>query len=102
MDVEFLAALPEGARPDLSITGTIEIERLDDVVFVGRPVEGQAGGYGSLFRVGNDGSDARRVQVRFGRGSVNALEVVEGLAPGDRVILSDMSQWDGNDRIQLN
>ncbi|MEM9530161.1 MAG: HlyD family efflux transporter periplasmic adaptor subunit [Pseudomonadota bacterium] len=102
VDVEFSAALPEGARPDLSITGTIEIERLDDVVFVGRPVEGQAGGYGSLFRVGADGADARRVQVKFGRGSVNALEVVDGLVPGDRVILSDMSQWDGTDRIQLN
>ncbi len=102
VDVEFIGDLPEGARPDLSVSGTIEIDRLDDVVYVGRPVEGQAEGYVSLFRLSPDGSDATRVQVRLGRGSVNDIEVVEGLEPGDQVILSDMSQWESADRIKLN
>lgn len=102
VDVEFDGELPDGARPDLSVSGTIEIDRLDDVVYVGRPVTGQAEGYVSLFRLGPDGSDATRVQVRLGRGSVNEIEVVEGLEPGDQVILSDMSQWESNDRIKLN
>ncbi len=102
VDVEFTGSLPEGARPDLSVSGTIEIDRLDDVVYVGRPVEGQAESYVSLFRLGPDGSDATRVQVRLGRGSVNDIEVVEGLVPGDQVILSDMSQWEDADRIKLN
>lgn len=102
VDVEFVEALPEGARPDLSVTGTIEIDRLDDVIYVGRPVNGQAGGFVSMFRLSDDGASAARVQVRFGRGSVNDVEVVEGLQPGDRVILSDMSRWDSSDRIKLH
>lgn len=102
VDVDFIDPLPDGARPDLSISGTIEIERLEDVVYVGRPVNGQAGGYVSLFRLEPDGADARRVQVRLGRGSVNEIEVIEGLEPGDRVILSDLSQWENADRIKLD
>ena len=95
-------ALPNGARPDLSVSGTIEIDRLNDVVFMGRPVFGQADSYTSIFRVAPDGATASRVQVKLGRGSVNTIEVLEGLTPGEQVILSDMSQWDNSDRIKLN
>jgi len=102
VDIEFIDPQPEGARPDLSVSGTIEIDRLEDVIYVGRPVTGQSQGFASLFVVGPDGADATRVQVRLGRGSVNDIEVIEGLKPGDRVILSDMSQWDGSDRIKLD
>ncbi len=102
VDVDFTEALPAGARPDLSVNGTIEIDRLEDVLHMGRPVYAQAEGFASLFRLTGEGQTAQRVQVKLGRGSVNAIEVLEGLQPGDRIILSDMSQWDDYDRIKLN
>ncbi len=102
VDVDFVDGLPEGARPDLSVSGTIEIDRLDDVIYVGRPVVGQADSFVSLFRLDESGTEASRVQVRLGRGSVNTIEVIEGLAPGDQVILSDMSQWDSADRLKID
>ena len=81
--------------------GTITIEKLSDVVFVGRPVIGQAGAKITLFRVDANGKDAERVPVTLGRSSVNTIEVVDGLKVGDRVILSDMSAWDAHNRIRL-
>jgi len=102
VDAELIGELPRGARPDLSVDGTIELERLDDVVYVGRPVQGQPGSLIGLFKLSPDGREALRVQVRLGRSSVNTIEVVEGLQPGDQVILSDMSAQDAFDRIRLN
>jgi HlyD family secretion protein len=101
VDVELLGNLPAGARPDLSVDGTVEIERLDDVLFIGRPVNGQPNSLVGLFKISEDGSTASRVQVRLGRSSVNTIEVVEGLNPGDQVILSDMSAWDAYDKVRL-
>jgi HlyD family secretion protein len=100
VDVELLGQLPAGARPDLSVDGTIEIERLDDVLYIPRPVNGQPNSLVGLFKIAEDGT-ATRVQVRLGRSSVNTIEVVEGLNPGDQVILSDMSAWDAYDRVKL-
>jgi HlyD family secretion protein len=100
VDVELVGALPAGARPDLSVDGTIEIERLSDVLHVGRPAFGQPGSEVRLFRVGEDGV-AARVPVRLGKSSVNRIEIVQGLAEGDRVVLSDTSAWDQYDRIRL-
>jgi HlyD family secretion protein len=80
----------------------IEIERLDEVVFVGRPAFGQERGMTGMFKLEADGVHASRLQVQLGRSSVNTIEVVQGLQPGDRVILSDMSQWDASNRIKLN
>jgi HlyD family secretion protein len=94
--------LPDGARPDLSVDGTIELEHLNDVIYMGRPVFGQQDSKVSLFKVEPDGKYANRVQVVLGRASVNQIEVREGLKVGDRVILSDMSAWDAYDRIKLN
>ncbi len=102
VDVRLEGALPQGARPDLSVDGTVELERLDNVLFVGRPAFGQPNSTVSMFKVAGDGKSARRVQVKFGRSSVNTIEVVEGLQVGDRVILSDMSAWDSVARIRLN
>lgn len=102
VDVRLEGELPSGARPDLSVDGTIELERLSDVVFVGRPVQGQSHSTISLFRVEPDGKEATRVQVKLGRASVNAIEVVEGLSVGDSVILSDMSAHDVHNRVRLN
>jgi HlyD family secretion protein len=93
--------MPGGARPDLSVDGTIEIENLKDVLFVGRPVHGSPESTISLFRLTSDGSEATRVNVKLGRTSVNTVEIVQGLQVGDHVILSDMSQWDSYDRIRL-
>jgi HlyD family secretion protein len=101
VDVKLEGALPLGARPDLSVDGTIEIERLADVVFMGRPAFGQPNTTVSVFKIDPDGKGAARVQVKLGRSSVNSIEVVEGLRPGDQVILSDMSAWDAHERIQL-
>ncbi|HVT92423.1 MAG TPA: HlyD family efflux transporter periplasmic adaptor subunit [Bryobacteraceae bacterium] len=102
VDVKLDGALPPGARPDLSVDGTIDIEKLADVVYVGRPVIGQSGQKISLFKIDPDGKGATRTTVTLGRASVNTIEIVDGLKVGDRVILSDMSQWDGQNRIRLN
>lgn len=101
VDVALLGELPKGAVPDLSVDGTIELERLTDVIYVGRPVQGQAESLITLFKVQPDTGEAIRVQVRLGRSSVNAIEVREGLKPGDQVILSDMSAQDSFNRIRL-
>jgi HlyD family secretion protein len=102
VDVALLGALPKGARPDLSVDGTIEIERLDEILYVGRPAYGQAESTIGLFRLLEDGETAVRVQVQLGKSSVNTIEIVEGLDEGDQVILSDTSAWDAYDRIRLN
>jgi len=101
VDVTLEGELPRGARPDLSVDGTIEIERLDNVIHVGRPAYGQANATVGLFRVIPGTSEAERVPVQLGRSSVNRIEVLRGLAPGDVVILSDMSRWDGVERVSL-
>jgi multidrug efflux pump subunit AcrA (membrane-fusion protein) len=101
VDVKLDGALPQGAVPDLSVEGTVEIERLTDVLYVGRPVHGEAHSTVGLFKVVNDGAEAVRVQVELGRTSVNTVEIVKGLQIGDSVILSDMSAWDNFDRVQL-
>jgi len=102
VDVTIVNELPRGARPDLSVDGTIELERLDDVIYVGRPAFGQEKSTVGIFKLAVEGSEAVRTQVQLGRSSVNTIEIVAGLQPGDRVILSDMSPWDANDRIRLN
>jgi HlyD family secretion protein len=102
VDVELVGALPKGARPDLSVDGTIELERLNDVLYVGRPAYGQAESTIGLFKLLEDGETAVRAQVRLGRSSVNTIEVIQGLVEGDQVILSDTSAWDAYDRIRLN
>jgi HlyD family secretion protein len=102
VDVEITGKLPRGARPDLSVDGTIEIERLPNAVHTGRPAYGQPNSTIKLFKVVEQGAYAVQVPVELGRTSVNAVEIVQGLAPGDEVILSDTSAWDDNDRIRLN
>ncbi len=101
VDVAMTGPLPKGARPDLSVDGTIELERLPDVLFVGRPAFGQEQSTVGLFRLQPDGT-AARTAVTLGRSSVNTVEIRSGLVVGDQVILSDMSAWDGFDRIRLN
>ena len=102
VDVTLDGPLPPGARPDLSVDGTIVLERLTDVVYVGRPVIGQPGAKITLFKLDPDGKEAQRVQVSLGRASVNNIEIVDGLKVGDQVILSDMSAQDAYNRIRLN
>lgn len=102
VDVIFDSPLPRGARPDLSVDGTIELERLDNIVHVGRPAFGQENSTVGIFRLDATSVYATRIQVQLGRSSVNSIEIIQGLQPGDRVILSDMSQWDTADRIKLN
>jgi HlyD family secretion protein len=102
IDVKLLGALPQGARPDLSVDGTIEIERLADVVYVGRPVFGQPNSQVTLFKLDDDGKGATRIPVKLGRTSVNTIEITDGLKVGDKVILSDMQNWDAQNRIRLN
>jgi HlyD family secretion protein len=102
VDVRLVGALPPGAVPDLSVDGTIELENLSDVVFVGRPVFGQPNSTITLFKIDPDGKGAERTTVKLGRSSVNTIEVLDGLKVGDKVILSDMSAQDGHDRIRLN
>lgn len=102
VDVRLQGELPDGARPDLSVDGTIEIEKLNDVLYVGRPVIGQQNATIGLFRVTPDGKEAERVQVRLGRTSVSTVEISGGLKLGDQVILSDMSQWDSHNRIRFS
>ena len=99
VDVKLDGKLPDYARPDLSVDGNIETDHLPNAVYVGRPASGQPNSLSSLFRVDPDGKGAHRVQVRFGKASVNTIEVVQGLNVGDQVILSDMSNVDGQDRI---
>jgi HlyD family secretion protein len=101
VDVRLEGPMPDGAVPDLSVDGTITIEKLSDVVYVGRPVIGQAGAKITLFKIDASGKEAERVPVTLGRSSVNTIEVVDGLKVGDRVILSDMSAWDAHNRIRL-
>ena len=102
VDASLEGELPKGAVPDLSVDGTIELERLENILYVGRPVHGQENSTVGLFKVDPDGTGAARVQVRLGRTSVNTIEVMDGLKEGDRIILSDTSQWDNADRIRLN
>jgi HlyD family secretion protein len=101
VDVTLTAELPRGAVPDLSIDGTIQLERCENVLYVGRPSLGQEQSTVGLFRMLSDGRDAERVQVKFGCSSVNTIEVVSGLRDGDTVILSDMSAYDGFDKVRL-
>lgn len=102
VDVKLTGELPKGARPDLSVDGTIDLERMDDVLYVGRPATGQENSTISLFKLDSDGKGAVRVPVKVGRASVNSIQVLEGLHEGDNVILSDMSRNDNTDRIRLN
>ena len=101
VDVQIIDPLPLGARPDLSVDGTIELENLRDVLYVGRPVHGQSDSTVGLFKLVDDGSEAVRVNVKLGKSSVNSIEILQGLKVGDKVILSDMSAWDTVDRIRL-
>jgi len=101
VDVSITDPLPSGARPDLSVDGTIEIENLKDVLYVGRPVHGQTGSTIGLFKLVPDGSEAERVTVTLGKSSVNTVEILQGLKVGDKVVLSDMSNWDAFGRIRL-
>ena len=100
VDVALEGELPKGARPDLTVEGTIELERLENVLYVGRPAFGDSGSTVKLFKM-TTGDEAQRVPVQLGRSSVKTVEIVNGLAEGDRVVLSDMSQWDNTDRIRL-
>jgi HlyD family secretion protein len=102
VDVKLTGELPKGARPDLSVDGTIDLERLDDVMYVGRPAFGQENSTISLFKLDAGGKGAVRVPVKVGRASVNSIQVLEGLHQGDVVILSDMSRNDNTDRIRLD
>jgi HlyD family secretion protein len=101
VDVSLEGELPKGAVPDLSVDGTIELERLNDVIYMGRPAFAQEQGTVGIFKVDASGSQASRVQVQLGKSSVNTVEVVSGLQPGDKVILSDMSAWDAFERVRL-
>ncbi len=102
VDVELTGKLPEGVRPDLSVDGTIDLERMRDVLYVGRPAFGNENSTISLFRLSPDNASALRTPVKVGRASVNAIQVVEGLHEGDTVILSDMSRYDTTDRVRLD
>jgi len=102
VDVKLTGELPKGARPDLSVDGTIDLERLNDVIYVGRPAFGQENSTISLFRLDADEKGAVRVPVKVGRASVNSIQVLEGLRERDVVILSDMSRWDNAERIRLD
>ncbi len=101
VDVALEGVLPKRARPDLSVEGTIELERLENVLYVGRPVHGQERSNIGLFKIVDMNKTAARVQVKLGRSSVSTIEILEGLDAGDQVILSDMSAWDSFDRVRL-
>jgi HlyD family secretion protein len=101
VDVTLTAELPRGAVPDQSVDGTIELERVESAIQVGRPAFGQEHTTISLFRLLAPSGDAERVQVKVGRTSVNTIEIVTGLAEGDQVVLSDMTAWDAFDRVRL-
>jgi HlyD family secretion protein len=102
VDVALQGPLPQGARPDLSVDGTIEIENLSDVTYVGRPAFGQPDSTVSLFKLVDGGKEAVRVQVKLGKSSVNTIQILGGLNVGNEVILSDMSRWDNFDRVRLD
>jgi HlyD family secretion protein len=102
VDVVLEEALPKGARPELSVDGTIELERLENVLHVARPAFGQGNSQVSLFRLLEQGNRAARVRVQFGRTSVNLVEILEGLNEGDQVIVSDMSAWDSFDQVRID
>ncbi|MCP4654469.1 MAG: HlyD family efflux transporter periplasmic adaptor subunit [bacterium] len=102
VDVALPDELPKGARPDLSVDGEIELERLEDVLYVRRPPFGQPNSTVGLYKLSPDGETAVRVPVKLGRGSVSNIEIIEGLEVGDEIILSDSTQWDEHDRIRLN
>jgi HlyD family secretion protein len=102
VDIALEGELPPGARPDLSVDGTIELERMEDIVYVGRPAFGQEKSKVGLYKLDPQNGRASRIQVQLGRTSVNAVEIVEGLNPGDQVIVSDMSAWDSFDHVRLN
>ncbi|MCP4455354.1 MAG: HlyD family efflux transporter periplasmic adaptor subunit [Planctomycetes bacterium] len=101
VDIALNGALPDGARPDLSVVGTVEIERLDDILYVGRPVFASSESTVALFKVVEEGKYAIRIRTELGRRSVSTIEVIEGLLEEDEIILSDMSQWDEQDRLRL-
>jgi HlyD family secretion protein len=102
VDVALEGSLPKGARPDLSVEGTIELERLTNVLYVGKPVNGTPESTAGLFKVVEGGKAAERVPVRLGRASVSTIEVMDGLQEGDQILLNDMSTWDRHDRVRLN
>ena len=102
VDVAIDGQLPKGARPDLSVDGTIELERLDNVIYVGRPAFGQENNTVGIFKLVSGSSEAIRTPVKLGKSSVNTIEILNGLQPGDQVILSDTSAWDAHERIRLN
>lgn len=102
VDSSLETELPKGAVPDLSVDGTIELERLENVLAVGRPVHGSENATVGLFKIEPDGSAAVRVQVKLGKSSVNEIEVIEGLKEGDQIILSDTTQFDNHDRVRIN
>ncbi len=102
VDITLMDELPKGARPDLSVDGTIELENLVDILYVGRPVHGQSNSTIAVFKVDPTGKEANRIQVKLGRSSVNTIEVLEGLSVDDQIILSDMSNWDAYNHIRLN
>jgi HlyD family secretion protein len=101
VDIKLTGDLPNGARTDLSVDGTVDLERLDNILYVGRPAFGQESSTISLFKLDPEGSGAVRVPVKVGRASVNSIQVIDGLREGDTVILSDMSRWDSTDRVKL-
>jgi RND family efflux transporter MFP subunit len=101
VDVKLTGELPKGARPDLSVDGTIDLEKLENVLYVGRPAFGQENSTISMFRLDPSGNGAARAQVKTGRASVNLIQIDSGLKEGDTVILSDMSRWDNTDRVRL-
>ena len=101
VDVKLDGPPPKGARPDLSVDGTVTLEKLDNVLYVGRPAFGQEKSTVGMFKIDTDGKTATRVPVELGRSSVNTVEIVRGLKEGDQVILSDMSRWDNQDHIRL-
>src|SRR5213592_1493020 len=101
VEVAFDEPLPKGARPDLSVDGTIQLEHLDDVIYVGRPAFGQENNTVGMFKLINDSGEAVRTPVKLGKSSVNTIEILSGLQPGDQVILSDTSAWDSHERIRL-
>jgi HlyD family secretion protein len=101
VDISLTGPLPAGARPDLNVDGTIQIQKLTNVVYTGRPAYGQDGATVGMFKLDPDEKGAQRVQVRLGVSSVNAVQILAGLKPGDKVILSDMTQWDNAERVRI-